>query len=302
MISVIVLSKNNGDTLDACLKSIIDSFGDKEIIVVDAVSTDNTPKILEKYKGKIKVVYDKGKGIGIARNIGVSHSNGEIICFVDADAICAKNHFVKIKEYFDEHPNTGIINVVPEEKISGEIPYVQKLEAQIRLIRRMERSIVGGSLLATGYFMAFRRKVYNDVNGFWEFPPFGADDNDFTLRALAKGWKFASIKLESWHRHRPTLRALLKEMWMLGKGKACFIAKWRNHPLIKVGYKHSLLTRLLGTDPIYLTIVAHVFSPFIGLKYAIRGKSLSLIPFYIVRQYTYLLGFLWGLGTWAKKL
>ncbi|MEM5867927.1 MAG: glycosyltransferase family 2 protein, partial [Candidatus Aenigmatarchaeota archaeon] len=175
---------------------MIDSFEDKEIIVVDAVSSDNTPSILRKYEGKIKVIFDEGKGIGIARNIGVLHSRGEIICFVDADAICAKDHFVKIKEYFDEHPDIGIINVIPKEKISDELPYVQKLEAQIRLIRRGEKSMIGGSLLATGYFMAFRRKVYDDVKGFWEFPPFGADDNDFTLKALAKGWKFVSINLD----------------------------------------------------------------------------------------------------------
>ena len=44
MISVIVLSKNNDDTLDKCLKSIIESDGEKEIIVVDAHSTDDTPQ------------------------------------------------------------------------------------------------------------------------------------------------------------------------------------------------------------------------------------------------------------------
>jgi len=102
MISVIVLSKNNGDTLDACLNSIINALGEKEIIVVDAHSSDNTPSILEKYREKIKVVYDEGKGIGIARNIGVKASKGDIICFVDADAFVSKDHFIKIKDYFEK--------------------------------------------------------------------------------------------------------------------------------------------------------------------------------------------------------
>jgi glycosyltransferase involved in cell wall biosynthesis len=61
MISVIVLSKNNGDTLDTCLNSIINALGEKEIIVVDANSSDNAPSILEKYREKIKVVYDERK-------------------------------------------------------------------------------------------------------------------------------------------------------------------------------------------------------------------------------------------------
>jgi hypothetical protein len=32
--------------------------------------------------------------------------------------------------------------------------------------------------------MAFRRKVFNDVKGFWEYPPYGADDLDFCMKAL----------------------------------------------------------------------------------------------------------------------
>ncbi|MEM3641427.1 MAG: glycosyltransferase family 2 protein, partial [Candidatus Bathyarchaeia archaeon] len=181
MISVIVLSKNNGDTLDKCLSCIINSYGDKEIIVVDAHSSDNTPRILEKYRGKISVIYDEGKGIGIARNLGVSHSKRDIICFVDADAFCSKDHFVKIKELFDKNPEIGVIDVHPYEKISGNIPYVQKMEAKIRFLRIKSRYtlIKDEKLMAAGYFISFRRKVFDDVKGFWSFPPYGADDNEF---------------------------------------------------------------------------------------------------------------------------
>ena len=115
MISVIVLSKNNVDTLDACLNSIINALGEKEIIVVDAHSSDNTPSILEKYREKIKVIYDEGKGIGIARNISVKASKGDIICFVDADAFVSKDHFIKIKDYFEKHSEISIINVKGSE-------------------------------------------------------------------------------------------------------------------------------------------------------------------------------------------
>jgi glycosyltransferase involved in cell wall biosynthesis len=304
MISVIILSKNNGDTLDACLKSVISSLGEKEIIVVDAHSSDNTPSILEKYKNHIKVVYDEGKGIGLARNIGVLHSKGDIICFVDADAFVSKDHFVKIKECFDRHPEVGIVNVKAKEIVSERIPYIQRMEAKIRLLRGKSRLAFskGEGLLAVGYFISFRREVFDDVKGFWEFPPFGADDNDFTMKALAIGWKMISISLNSWHRHRTSLRKLLKEMWMWGKGKACLIVKWRRHPLVKVGYKQSLLTKLIKSDPLLLTIAAYAISPVIALRYAIEGRSLSIYPYYVVRQYASFLGFMWGLITWAKKL
>jgi glycosyltransferase involved in cell wall biosynthesis len=303
MISVIVLSKNNGDTLDACLRSIINSYGDKEIIVVDAHSSDDTPVILEKHRGKINVVYDKGKGIGIARNIGVAHSKGDIICFVDADAFCSKDHFIKIKEFFDKHPEVGIVNVDVKEKVSEQLPYIQRMEAKIRFIRgKSKYTFSKESLLATGYFMSFRRKVFDDAKGFWEFPPFGADDNDFSMKALVKGWKMGVISLNSWHRHRTSLRMLLKEMWGLGKGKACFIWKWRKNPLTKTGYKRSFLSKLVGNDPLLLTIAAYIFSPVIALRYTIEGRSLPIYSYYVVRQCANFLGFLWGLATWTKRI
>ena len=304
MISVIVLSKNSGDTLDKCLRSIIESEGEKEIIVVDAHSTDNTPQILRKYRGKIKVVYDEGKGIGIARNIGVKHSKGDIICFVDADAFVSKDHFTKIKRLFDEHPEVGVVHVDASEALSDDLPYVQRMEAKLRQIRKGSPYALskGESLLAVGYFLSFRRKVFDDVRGFWEFPPYGADDNDFSMKALLKGWKLGVIKLRSWHRHRTTLKELLRRMFGLGKGKACLIIKWRKNPLFKRVYKNRLLSKLAENYQLLLVTAAYILSPIIAARYAIEARNSSIYPFYVVIQLANFAGFLWGLATWAKKM
>lgn len=75
LFSVIVLSKNNGRTIGytllSILKSIVPRGYSREALVVDAHSTDNTPRMLERFEGLIRVVYDEGRGIGIARNVGV---------------------------------------------------------------------------------------------------------------------------------------------------------------------------------------------------------------------------------------
>jgi glycosyltransferase involved in cell wall biosynthesis len=304
MISVIVLSRNNGDTLDGCLRSIIHSYGDKEIIVVDANSSDGTSSILEKYQGKINVFYDEGKGIGIARNIGVARSRGDIVCFVDADAVCSKDHFIKIAEFFDEHPEVGVINVHSDDFFSEDNSCIQRLEAKIRRIREGSKYAFGRgeSLSASGCFISFRKKVFEEVGGFWVFPPYGADDNDFSMKALAKGWKIGVIRLRSQHYPRVSLRLILKEMWGWGKGKACFVCKWRKHPLAKTLYKRSFLSKLVGNDPLLVTIAAYFLAPIIAARYAIEGRSLSLYPYYVVRQCASFLGLLWGLTTWARKI
>lgn len=68
----------------------------REIIVVDARSRDLTPYILRRFRKWVRIIYDEGGGVGIARNIGVLNSGGDIICFVDADAIVSKKHFIEI--------------------------------------------------------------------------------------------------------------------------------------------------------------------------------------------------------------
>lgn len=304
MISVIVLSKNNDDTLDKCLKSIIESDGDKEIIVVDAHSTDNTPQILRKYRGKIKVVYDEGKGIGIARNIGVRHSKGDIICFVDADAFCSKDHFIKIKRFFDKNPEVGVVHVSHGTRTSATLSFVGRMESMLRHSRKiMELEVISSeAILASGCFIAFRRKVFDNVGGFWEFPPYGADDNDFSMSALAKGWKIGIVETDSWHFPRTNFRELFKEMWGWAKGKACWVKKWRDHPLARDMYRNRRLFVVLGRNLSCYTVLAYLSAPFTALKYLKVTKSLSLYLFCILRQYIYLLGFLWGLVTWAKKM
>ena len=55
------------------------------IIVVDDGSTDNTGKILQKYRDKIKIIEQKNSGIATTRNKGLEIATGKYIAFVDSD-------------------------------------------------------------------------------------------------------------------------------------------------------------------------------------------------------------------------
>lgn len=69
-----------------------------EIIVVDNGSTDNTFSYAQK-AGADKVILEKNKGTNIARQRGVSESNGEIIAFLDADCIAPNDWLSRIESY-----------------------------------------------------------------------------------------------------------------------------------------------------------------------------------------------------------
>ena len=87
ILSIIITNFNKAKYLNECLNSIIQQKLEKvEVILIDDNSNDQSKKILEKYKNKIKIKYNK-KNIGpsACRNKGIKKANGLYTVFVDAD-------------------------------------------------------------------------------------------------------------------------------------------------------------------------------------------------------------------------
>lgn len=80
-ISVIIITKNAGKHLDACLASV---SWCNEIIIVDANSGDNTLEICQNYTDKIIITLD-WPGFGAQKNRALAQAQGEWILSVDAD-------------------------------------------------------------------------------------------------------------------------------------------------------------------------------------------------------------------------
>lgn len=89
LVSVIVPVYNRASQLDGCIRSILaQSYGQLEIILVDDGSTDNTlSQCLEfaKTDPRIVVLHKSNGGPASARNMGLDHSKGQYIMFVDSD-------------------------------------------------------------------------------------------------------------------------------------------------------------------------------------------------------------------------
>jgi len=88
-LSIIIPVYNEEKTIDDILKRV---YGvklpgwEKEIIIVDDGSKDNTRKLLKKWEQKAIVVYKgKNEGKGSAVNIGFKRATGDIILVQDAD-------------------------------------------------------------------------------------------------------------------------------------------------------------------------------------------------------------------------
>jgi len=84
-----------------CIKSVLNQTYDNfEFIIVDDCSEDNSYKIAKSFKDKrIKIIkVNKNRGIGHAKNLGISISKGKYIVTLDADDMLTKNSLeVRVK-------------------------------------------------------------------------------------------------------------------------------------------------------------------------------------------------------------
>jgi glycosyltransferase involved in cell wall biosynthesis len=84
-ISVIVICKDSAATIERALDSImVQTIKPKEVIAVAAPSVDSTIEILKARKDLV-ILNQQGRGIGDARNFGISEAKGSYIAFLDAD-------------------------------------------------------------------------------------------------------------------------------------------------------------------------------------------------------------------------
>ena len=88
-VSVVIPAYQAAHCVGACLQSLLNqSYAEHidEIILVDNGSNDATVEIAKEYDGVTVLVQPK-KGAAAARNMGIAHATGDIICFTDADCV-----------------------------------------------------------------------------------------------------------------------------------------------------------------------------------------------------------------------
>ena len=81
MISVLIITKNDGNVIGECIKSVKDLAD--EIIVVDGGSQDNTIEISEKLGAK--VVKNTFKNFSDQRNLAKEVAKSDWIFYIDSD-------------------------------------------------------------------------------------------------------------------------------------------------------------------------------------------------------------------------
>ena len=84
-VSVVVTTRNSGQTLEACLDSIRrQTYTATELVVVDNHSSDRTLEIANRFADKVATI---GPERSAQRNHGASIASGAFLLFIDADMV-----------------------------------------------------------------------------------------------------------------------------------------------------------------------------------------------------------------------
>ena len=129
MISIVIPLYNKEAIIERTIQSVLSqSFQDFELIIINDGSTDGSMEVVKSITDdRILVVEQENGGPGKARNIGVTHSHGEWILFLDADDELADGALEHLWNSTITHSNANIIDgsFVVRAK-DGEQPFVLK--------------------------------------------------------------------------------------------------------------------------------------------------------------------------------
>ena len=140
-LSVIIPVYNKKATLRRAVESVINQGltpDEYELLLIDDGSTDGSSDLCEQLEKEhpetIKTWFKQNEGVGPTRNFGIHHSQGEYVCFVDADDYLReggfrdfKDHFYDNKydvlSYFSTTVREGHEEVLVQKEMYGEIKY-----------------------------------------------------------------------------------------------------------------------------------------------------------------------------------
>ncbi len=201
-ICIIVAMKNEMRNVRSCLDALINQTYPKdllEIIIADDGSTDETPAILSEYQKNypfcrvIQIVSNPKSQSGkkYALSQAIDQGSGEILLFTDADCIPPPDWAYAMTSYFA--PDVGLV--------AGFSPLFDPTDSVIGKLLLID-SLVNGAVAAgsiglgdavscSGRNIAYRREVYNQVNGFKEIMSSVSGDDDLFLQLVHRKteWK-----------------------------------------------------------------------------------------------------------------
>lgn len=182
--SIIIPLYNKAPYVSKAISSVLaQTFNDYELIIVDDGSGDNSAEMATKAidgHDHCRLIQQKNLGVSIARNNGVAVSQGEYLCFLDADDWLETTFLEEMAKLVADFPDAGIYGtnytIVNETKRKTRV-------AQIGVEENFEKGYINyfQTYAKTMYMplwtgaVCIPRHIFDEMNGFPEGIKLGED-------------------------------------------------------------------------------------------------------------------------------
>lgn len=178
MLTAIICTYNRAKYTGALLESIAANNlakSEYEILLVDNNSTDNTHTICKAFaethkEVNFRYIFEPEQGLSAARNKGIREAQGDIIVYIDDDALVDTDHLRTYADWFAAHPDTmacgGPVEPLYEtQEPEWFTPYTKALLTAWCNYGSKPREYPKGCYPSGGN-AAFRKKVFEQVGLF----------------------------------------------------------------------------------------------------------------------------------------
>lgn len=182
-VSILVPAFNEERCIAGTLETLLEAdYPDKEIIVIDDGSTDDTLKIAKSYTRRgIKVLHRPNGGKAAALNYGMQFSNGEIIICVDADSMIVRTALIELVRRFQDESVVAVAGNVKVYNRDNILTACQALEYIFDInIARRGLDLFGAVVVVPGCLGAFRAEALRETAG-WDVETV-VEDFDTTVK------------------------------------------------------------------------------------------------------------------------
>ncbi len=240
-ISVVVLTYNQWELSEACLKSLLEEtdYPNFEIIIVDNASTDGTPAHLQLFsqgRSNVKIILnEKNHGFAGGNNAGLAAATGDYLVILNNDTVVTRGWATTLWRHLADNPKIGLIgpatnNIGNEARIDTTYSSVADMPQEARRYTISNMGKVFSIRTAAFFCVMMPRAVYEKVGPLCE--EFGRgffEDDDYCRRVEKAGYAIVCADDVFVHHHLSASFNKLgsdKKKALFDKNKVIYEKKW----------------------------------------------------------------------------
>lgn len=203
LVSIIIPTKDNGEVLDKCLKSLFEktNYPNYEVILIDNNTKEKKAfEVMKKYEVRI-IKYDRKFNFSEINNVGAGQSRGDYLILLNNDTEIIDKDWIKKMLYYAKQKDVGAVGpmlIYPDNKVQHAGVVLGFRGTADHIMRGFPDNVDGyfGSLCCarevsavTAACIMIKKSVFEEVGGFNQHYQVIYQDVDLCLKIRNKNYR-----------------------------------------------------------------------------------------------------------------